>query len=187
MTTYSRRGSRSVAEGTRAGTAHAVRQSKPPKPPKPMTGPHRNTLATQGIVSMLAATDEKSALTAALEAVNERLAWDAEFRRSLRQKYEEIAALDVSKPTTERGPAPTPRVGQGTRRATGYGKIDPYQLLDEFGADQLRAALGSATRQALLDAVAIVQAHEPNSKPTSKKTNQDMTDFIVEHVAGSGH
>jgi hypothetical protein len=187
MSTYSGGRSRSVAERARVSTAQAVWQPKPSRPPKPMTGPQRKNVATQGIVSMLAATDEKSALTAALEAVNERLAWDAEFLQRLRQKYEEIAALEVSKPTAERGPTPTPRVGQGTRRATGYGKIDPYQLLDEFGADQLRAALGSATRQTLLDAVAIVQAHEPNSKPASKKTNQDMTDFIVEHVAGSGY
>jgi hypothetical protein len=176
-----------MAEHARVGRAQAAWQPKPTKPPKPMTGLQRKNVATQGIVSVLAATDEKSAVTAALEEVNERLAWDTDFRQSLRHKYDEIAALEVSKPRAERGPTPTPRVGQGTRRATGYAKIDPYQLLVEFGADQLRAALGSATRQTLLDAVAIVQAHKPNSKPASKKTNQDMIDFIVEHVAGSAY
>jgi hypothetical protein len=144
-------------------------------------------LATQRIVSTLAATDEKSAVTAALEVVSERLAWDANLQHELRQKYEEIAALVTIRPTPERGPTPTPLAGHGTRRVSGFAKKDPYELLEEFGAVQLRAALGSATKQTLLDAVAIVQAREPNSKPRSKRTNQDLVDFIVEHVAGPGY
>ena len=173
---------------TRVHTAQAAPKPKPPKPLKPMSGPQRNKLAAKSIVSALGATDEKAAVTAALEAVNDRLAWDSDLRESLRQKYHEIAALaTTAHQKADVSPVPVPIRSGTPEQYTPYGKFDPYKLAYEYGTHQLRAVLVRGTQRDLREATDIVQAREPGIGPASRTKKEDMIDYIMEHVAGPGH
>jgi hypothetical protein len=125
-------------------------------------------------------------MTAALEVANEWLAWDTAFQERLRQKYDELSSLSPTKKKApvDLGPAPVPIAGRGLKNYSPYGKFDPYQLIDEYGRQQLRAVLIRATQQHLREAVDIVQAHEPGTKPASRSNNTAMIDYIVATVAG---
>ncbi len=177
----------SVAE-RRTRTAQAVRQPRPPKPTKPLSATARKTLVTKQLVQALG-PDEKAAVTAALEVVSERLAWDSDLQQSLREKYGEIAALATATGTRTKdlGPLPVPIRSVGLDRYTPYGKFDPYQLVYEYGAHQLRAVLVRGTQKDLREATDIVQTREPGTKPASRTKSADMIDYIMRHVAGTGY
>lgn len=167
----------------------AVRPVPAPKPPKQMTAAQRNKLATQGIAANLGISDEagqKIAITAALEAVYERLASDTDLRETVRQKYEEIAALSKAKQKPDLGPVPVPIRSGTPEQYNPYGKFDPYKLVWQYGEHQLRAVLLRGTQRDLREAVSIVQAREPGTAPRSRTSNADMVDYIMEHVVGSG-
>lgn len=163
---------------TRADVARAVRQ------PKPMSATARKSLATKQLVSALG-SDERAAVTAALEAVNERLAWDVALRQSLSQKYEELTALSAPRPKPTRVPAPQVD-GSGPARHTTLEKLDPYQLFEDVGRDKFRASLVNTTQQRLQTAVKAVKARHPGTKPLGRR-NYDLVDYIVEYVAGPGY
>jgi len=168
-----------VAE-RRTRTAQVVGQ------PKPKSATARNSLATQQLVSTLG-TDKKAAVTAALETVNERLAWDRAFEQSLRQRYDELAALATSKPKAAPRSASKPALASGPAQRATLEKLDPYQLLEGFGRDHLRAALADTTQRRLRSAVDVVQARHPTTKLPNRNRNEDMIDYIVTHVAGPGY
>jgi hypothetical protein len=157
--------------------------------PRPLSAAKRKTLAIQLLLSGLAGDNETAAVTAALEVANEWLAWDTAFQERLRQKYGELSNLSPSKTKApvDLGPTPVPIAGRGLKNYSPYGKFDPYQLIDEYGQQQLRAVLVRATQQHLREAVDIVQAHEPGTKPASRSNNTAMIDYIVAAVAGPGY
>ncbi len=153
-----------------------------------MSATQRNKLATQRIITTLGLTDEKAVVTAALEALHERLAWDVDLKDTVRQKYQEIAALiTATSKKPELGPVPVPIRGVGLDKYTPYGKFDPYQLQWAYGNDQLRAVLVRGTQKDLQEATNIVQERNPGTKPTSKSSNPAMIEYILEHVAGPGY
>ena len=171
----------------RAGAAQAVRTPrapKPPKPPKPMSATQRDKLAKQGIVKAVDASDEKAAITAALEAVYERLASDTDLRESVRQKYQEIAALATgARQKVDLGPVPIPIRSGTPDQYTPYGKFDPYKLLWEYGAHQLRAVLVRGTQRDLREAVGIVESRADGAR-APRTAKADMIEYILKHVAG---
>jgi hypothetical protein len=154
--------------------------------PRPLSAAKRKALATQQLLSTLAGDNESAAMTAALEVANEWLVWDTAFQERLGQKYDELNRLAPSKKKApvDLGPAPVPIAGRGLKNYSPYGKFDPYQLIDEYGRQQLRSVLVRATQQHLREAVDIVQAHEPGTKPASRSSNTAMIDYIVAAVAG---
>jgi hypothetical protein len=175
-----------------AGTAQVVRAPRQPKPPKPMSAAQRDKLAKQGIVSAISATDEKAAIIAALEAVYERLASDTDLGDSVRQKYREITALPSgthqggTRQKADLGPVPVPIRSGNPEDYNPYGKFDPYQLIWEYGAHQLRAVLARGTQQDLREAVGIVESRNPGARAPRGK-NADMIEYILRHVAGPGY
>lgn len=155
-----------------------------------MSATQRNKLATQGIVTLLGVSDEKIAVTAALEAVHERLAWDSDLQERILEKYQEIAALGGEarqKKQADLGPAPVPIRSVPLEQYTPYGKFDPYQLNWEYGESQLRAVLVRGTQRDLREATAIVKERNPGTKPTNASSKDAMIDYIVEYVAGPGY
>lgn len=153
-----------------------------------MTASQRDKLAKQGVMAALGVTNEKAAVTAALEAVYERLASDMDLCQSVRQKYQEIAALaPAARQKADVGPVPVPIHSGNPDQYTPYGKFDPYQLISEYGAHQLRTVLIRGTQRDLREATDIVQAREQGTKPASRSKKDDMIDYIVEHVAGPGY
>lgn len=160
--------------------------------PKPLPVSKRKTLATQQLLNSLAREDlaqvQDAAITAALEVVNEWLTWDTELRERLKQRYDELVSISPAKKKApvDLGPVPVPIAGRGIEHFNPYGKFDPYQLIEEYGQQQLRAVLVRATQQLLREAVDIVQQHEPGTKPASRSSNTEMIDYIVQTVAGPG-
>jgi len=123
-----------------------TRPTRQAKPPKPMSATARKTLATKQLVSTLG-SDEKAVVTAALEILNERLSWDTGLLLNLRQRYDELAALNIPKPKIVRDEMFRVDGSGPSRRAT-LEKLDPYQLLEDVGRDRLRAALAGNTQKA---------------------------------------
>jgi hypothetical protein len=171
----------STPAGTRRTTAVRTR------PQRPMSASRRKTLATEELLRTLETTDQTAALTAVLEAVNDQLNWDTAFRQKVRQRFEELTALSAPKQKVDLGPAPTPISGRGTAGYSGFAKLNPYHLLDEYGRDQLRAVLERMPQRRLREAVDSVQEREPSTRPSSRSRNADMIDYIMEHVAGPGY
>ena len=186
------------AEGSTTETGNSVnrtrkaltepRVQRPVKPPKPMSAVQRNKLATQEIITALEVSDEKAAVTAALEAVRERLAWDVDLRERVREKYEEIAALGTgARQKPDLGPVPVPIRAGTPEQYTPYGKFDPYKLNYEYGSNQLRAVLVRGTQRDLREATDIVQARNPGTKPTSRSSKDAMIEYILEYVAAPNY
>lgn len=181
----------------RTQTVRAPKPPKTPQSPKPMSATQRNKLATKGIAAALGipTEGEKVAVTAALEAVNERLAADTDLRETVRQKYQEITALSAGtgqKPGASQqpdlGPTPIPIRTTGTPEDYNpYAGFDPYRLQWRYGDHQMRAVLVRGTQRDLREAVDIVQARNPGTAPRSKSNNADMVDYIMEYVVGPGH
>jgi hypothetical protein len=146
----------------------------------------RKSSATTQLVGALGENKE-AAITAALEAVNERLAWDTAFQQTMRQKYEDLEALSKPKAKPDLGPVPKPMNPVAFGEYNPYGRFDPYQLLREYGPHQLRAVLVRGTPRDLREAVDLVRAREPSTKPASRTKKADMIDYIVEYVAGPGY
>jgi hypothetical protein len=138
-------------------------------------------------LSVLEATDQTAAVTAALEAINEQWSWDAGLRQSVHNRYTELLALSPGKAKPDLGPIPQPIKGPALDRFNPYGKFDPYFLVDAYGRDQLRAVLVRGTQRDLRDAVAFVKERHPGTKPTSASRKDDMIDYIMEYVAGPGY
>jgi hypothetical protein len=146
----------------------------------------RKTLATKQLVSTLG-PDEKAVVTAALEVVSEHLAWDVGLLRSLREKYEELAAAATRTQKPHLGARPVIRNPSALAGHNPLARTDPYELDAAYEHDQLRSVLASLTQRSLREAVDIVQSREPNTKPASRSLKADMIDYIVEHVAGPGY
>lgn len=162
-----------------------------PKVQRPMTPTQRHKTAEQQVAHALGASDTKLAVTAALEALGEQLGWDTNLRARASEKYQELQALANAKANgaAKRTPAskPTPIKGPDLDHYSPYGRLNPYQLLEGYGRDQLRAVLETAPADRLREAVSVVQEREPGTAPAGTRRKIDMVDFIVEHVAGSGY
>jgi hypothetical protein len=156
---------------------------------KPPSAAQRNTLAKKELLKTLGATQaqQNAAITALLESANERLTWDTVFHQSVRQTFDELVALAQPKQKPDLGPAPRPKAVSGATGRTPLVRFEPYQLLAEYGPDQLRAVFLRATQRQLREAVDTVQERNPGTKPTSRAQNAAMIDYIVEHVAGPGN
>lgn len=181
----SRSGGSRQMDQRRAAATQVVRS------PKPMSAAQRKTLATKQLVDAVG-PNQNAAMTAALEAVNERLTWDTALRLRIGEKYSELTALSTtarsSRPRTSSGPAPKPiSTPGGPARDRTLEKLDPYLVLEDYGRDQLRAVLERDTQRRLRTAVDMVQARNPDTKPRGRTHITDMVDYIMEHVAGPGY
>lgn len=176
---------------TSTTVATRVARTRAPKAPTPMSAAKRKTLATERIATVLGATSQgkenTAAITAALEIISERLAFDTEIQRSLQAKYNELLALGSNiKPPASRKSTPTPFSGPDLDHYSPYGKLDPYKLLDRYQPDQLRDVLALATPALLREAVDVVQARASGPGPTSRSRKLDMVNYIMQYVA-PGH
>ena len=183
-----------MAERRSATVAARPARQKAVKAPRPMSPTQRKSLATQQIMKALGVSDQgkestaasNAAITAALEIISDRLAYDTDIRQTLHQKYDELQALGPKPkpPKPDLGPAPVPLGGGTWADYKPYGRYDPYKLLHDFGGKQLHAVLVRATQKHLLEAVRIIQEREPGTKTKpSGRTNPDLIDYIMQNVA----
>ena len=177
-----------ASRGAGAPVTHAVRE----RARRPMSATERKKVATGQLLKALAAadTDKERAITAALEAVSERLDWDATLRQRISEKYGELTELSAARSNRSRassGPAPKPISTSGPARGRTFERLDPYRVLEDFGRDKLREMLARDTQGRLRTAVAIVQERHPRSKLPNRSRIEDMVNYIVEYVAGQGY
>lgn len=173
-------------------TNHA---SAPATIASPLSANQRRSIAVKNIARAMALEavedlDQVALTTAALEEASELLGKDPAMVQRLRQKYHEILASTATTPNKHEPksmPTPLPGRGRDLDNYDPYAKLDPYESLRDFGADQLRAFLGFQTPARLRQAVAIVQERNPGTKAKTKTKSADMIDYIVEHVAGPGY
>lgn len=169
-------------------SAHASAQrSRSTTKIRPMSPTQRKSLATQQLLSIVSGTDQSAVVTAALEVINEWIALDRGVQRRLREKYDELATLTSGKAKADLGPVPVPTNPVSFGQFNPYGRFDPYQLLTEYGRDQLRAVLARGTQKDLREATDIVQERNPGTRPSSRSSKAAMADYIMEHVAGPGY
>jgi hypothetical protein len=88
----------------------------------------------------------------------------------------------------DRGPIPVPINPRSLDQPIpNVYRLDPYDVLHEFGRGRLRTVLKGASQKLLRTAVDEVQTREPNTRRVSRTLKADMIDFIVEQVAGPGY
>lgn len=127
-------------------------------------------------------------VTAALEAVSERLIRDAEFQQSFRRAYEELATLGAPKQNGTGSPVPRPKpASAGTPRYNPLAKLNPYDMAQRYEHSDLRAVLENISQALLREGVDTVQSRNPGTKPASRTKKADMVDYIIEHVLGPGY
>lgn len=159
-----------------------------------------------------AASDGKRLHAALLEVAAELLASDAAFTARVLARYEQLAP--PKRATTGGGSRGSGRAGgsasTGTQRkkrekagaetddtplepirdvpaqhVTLAGQVDPYWLLERYGAHQLARALNRHTLRELQGACKLVEARNPGTKPQRKTNSQDIIAYIVEYVGAA--
>ncbi len=158
---------------------------------KSLTIAQRPLAAGQRAAVHMHADDEKRMLAALAEMAVEELSRNPGFALRVRGRYEELAPA-----TTRRQTAPkTPRVAKvpqarktlvPIKEIEGHEinvarALDPYFLVEAYGAHQLRDALEGHPAANLREAVAIVKERNPGTRPTGTSISA-MTDYIVRYV-----
>lgn len=178
---------RIMTDGRRSS---ATTRTTLPRTPRPMSAAQRKKLATEQLLKAVKApsADKDKAITAALEAVSERLTWDTELEQSVRQKYDSLRTLGTGAagPKEDFGPMPPLIRTPGLNRQSPLHVLDPYEVALDYGRDQLRNVIRRASQPNLRVAAGLVKERNPGKKP-SGQSKQALIDFIVEHVAGPGY
>jgi chromosome partitioning protein len=144
-----------------------------------------------------------------LEVAAAALADDPAFAARVRARYAEVAPPPAKRATTKggsgtgstgrRAPRATPKVSDlleplvpikhiPNYEITVEGPLDPYLLLEVFGAHQLARALNQRSAADLQKAVALVQARHPSTGPerkSGKASKPALIAYIVEQVISS--
>ncbi len=145
-----------------------------------------------------------------LEVAATALADDPAFAARVRARYAEVAPPPTRRATKRgdsssggtgrRAPRATPKVSDlleplvpikhiPNYEITVEGPLDPYLLLEVFGAHQLARALNQRSPADLQKAVALVQARHPGTGPerstSGKASKPALIAYIVEQVISS--
>lgn len=157
-----------------------------------------NAALDQAKVAWPEAANAKLLQVVLLEVAAASLSDDPQFAARVRARYAEMAPpekkVKSNTPRAPRTPRATPKVSDlfepltpikhiPDYEVTLEGPLDPYLLLEVFGAHQLARALNQRSPADLRKAAAIVQARNSGKKPT-KTTKSGLIAFIVEVVTG---
>jgi hypothetical protein len=157
-----------------------------------LTISQRSAQTVSQVSSLLGLEDTKLLSAALIEAAAEGVHRNAAFASHVRALYGDMAEATkpkrpVQKPQMHVDLVPLRRI-EG-REIDPALPLDPYFLHELYGSHQLRAALSRYGKQKLVEAAELIQQQNPNAGPKNKSraTAATLIDYIVEHVAGSGH
>jgi hypothetical protein len=160
---------------------------------KPLTIAQRPAAAGQRAAAHMHADDEKRVLAALAEIAVEELERNPSFALRVRGRYDELAPKTVRRQAAPKASqAAKPPKQRKTlvpiKEIAGHEvniarKLDPYFLVEVYGAHQLRDALDGQPATNLREAVAIVKERNPGTRPSGASL-QAMTDYIVQFVIG---
>lgn len=157
-----------------------------------MTAPTA-TSAARSLAYLLNVDDTNRLSLAVLLAASDEIEQNSRFAARVRAMYEQL-------------PTKTPRGSVGSakgdaskiltstlqpirhvegREINPAAPLDPYFLLEVYGAHQLRQALELFPLSKLKEGVEAVIERNPGTKPTSKSSKVSVIDYIARYVAGS--
>lgn len=157
---------------------------------RPLTVAQRTAEAARQAGELLAVDDQKRVTAALSEAALDGMRRNSAFVEHVRKLYDDMAPKRA--PVARR--SATGRAAPGVelvprKRVVGHdpdpaAPPDPYFLLELYEADQLPLALQRYTVARLREAVKLVKARNPGTKPKGA-SGQALIDYIVEYVAGA--
>ena len=155
----------------------------------PITVQQRGAEATARLREVLGLDDIKLLGTALAEVAIDEASRDPGFANRVRAIYQELVDLKAARPSRPRKSVSdevelVPLIKIEGRRIDPFGPLDPYFLFEVYGAAQLRAALSGYPLARLKEAAEMVE-QRTGIKPKGRATKASITDYIVEHVAGS--
>jgi hypothetical protein len=160
---------------------------------KPRTAHQRSLEATRSICATLGLANVQWLSAALAEAVAEELVHNHTLASRIKALYGEVAAVESARPRRSRPRRAAPPADlvplkhvEGLR-GEALARLDPYFLLDVYGAAQLRAALSGYTRDSLKAAADDVMRKNPGTRPTNRGHIDSLVDYIVEQLAGHGY
>ncbi|HEX2347693.1 MAG TPA: hypothetical protein VHI51_04575 [Ktedonobacterales bacterium] len=149
------------------------------------------TTLARALASALGLPDASRVGVAALLVAAEEVGRNSSFAARVRSAYD---LLPAGKPTrgSSRGKAAAATILSSTLTPVRYvegreinlaAPLDPYFLLEVYGADQLRQALDLFPLAKLKEGAEAVMARSPGAKPRSRSSKAAVVDFIVEQLA----
>lgn len=139
------------------------------------------------LASSILELDDLRRLTIALaEAAAQELVGNRPFAARVRALYDEVPA------TPSRASAPDPFATQLVpikmvpgRDINPAAPLDPYFLLEVYGASQLETALNLFPVAKLKEGAAMVERHHPGTKPTNRGRKAALVEYIVRYASVS--
>ena len=151
----------------------------------------KTTTVARSLASALGLPDAGRAGIAALLVAAEEVERSSHFAARVRAAYD---LLPASKPTrgSTRGENTVAKILTSTltpvrhvegREINLAAPLDPYFLLEVYGADQLRQALELFPLTKLKEGLPAVMERHPGTKPTSRSSKAAVIDYLVRRVA----
>lgn len=158
--------------------------------PKPLTVQQRIKVATEQLRELIDADDGKLLDAAAIEAAAVEAVRNPAFRATVRRLYENLSVLPSPATRTQRTMKQSsdeliPLPGSEGARFDAFAPLDPYALLRLYGPQQLRAALSGYSINALREAVVLVRAKHPGTKPKDARKVDSVIDYVVHYLTES--
>lgn len=163
-------------------------------PTKSQTVTVTTTTASRSLASLLNVDDAGRAGLAVLLAATDEIEQNSRFAARIRAAYD---MLPASKPPRSSGSSSrtsnvakiltstlTPIRHTEGREINLAAPLDPYFLLEVYGAHQLREALDLFPLTKLKEGVEAVTERNPGTKPSSKSSKAAVIDYIVRYVTG---
>jgi hypothetical protein len=158
--------------------------------PTQLTPQQRINQAASSAARTMGVGNTKAIAAALIEAATELAANDSNFASRIRALYQEITA---TKGHTPKNPPISANKSHYKLEDDGLvpikhmqvhldlsAPLDPFFLLELYGAGQLPKALSRYQLKRLLEAMAAVQEKFPGTKPRNKSKKDDVIAYIVE-------
>lgn len=162
-----------------------------------LTPVQRAAQAAHRAAEALRATDEKRLAAALAEIAAEEMARNPTFALRVRSRYEDLeppkkarAAKTIKEPRKPKLP-PAPRAAIEPlipiKPSVNYQidvarPLDPYEVLEYFGAHQLPIAFDDQHLTTLRVSATFVEDHHPGTKPKGRATREKLFAYIMQYV-----
>jgi hypothetical protein len=152
-----------------------------------MTLTQRINQAQQHAANALHADDAKRAAAAVLEMALEEMRRNPGFSLRVRGRYNELAPAKPRRASSTKAARATRNELIPIKKIEGRefdvtAALDPYFLLELYGAEQFPDALDRHPRSSIEEAVGIVKERHPGTKPGGR-TKAALIEYIVRYVA----
>ena len=148
--------------------------------------------AARSIAFLLSVDDANRASLAVLLAAADEIEQNSRFAARVRAAYDLLPPSKAPRPTGSSRTSDAEKILTSTltpiRHVEGHeinlaAPLDPYFLLEVYGAHQLREALDLFPLAKLKEGVEAVMERNPGTKPKSKSSKAAVVDYIVQYAS----